>query len=91
LYNLLKSKKFSGNEILNICSNKPLNIIKLVKNIERKSKKIKIYKRKMQKADVIKTHGDNTKIKKFKLIKKFTSFDVGVKNTLDWYKKYNNF
>ena len=91
LYNLLKSKKFSGNEILNICSNKPLSIIKLVKTIERKSKKIKIYKRTMQKADVIKTHGDNTKIKKLKLIKKFTSFDIGIKNTLEWYKKYNSF
>ena len=91
LYNLFKSKKISGNEILNICSNKPLSIIKLVKTIERQSKKIKIYKRKMQKADVIKTHGDNTRIKKLKLIEKFTSFEEGIKNTLDWYKKYNSF
>jgi UDP-glucuronate 4-epimerase len=91
LYNLLKSKKISGNEILNICSNKPLSIIKLVKTIESQSKKIKIYKRTMQKADVIKTHGDNSKIKKLKLIKKFTSFDEGIKNTLEWYKKYHNF
>ena len=45
----------------------------------------------MQKADVIKTHGDNSKIKKLKLIKKFTSFDEGIKNTLEWYKKYNSF
>jgi UDP-glucuronate 4-epimerase len=91
LYNLLKTKKILGNDILNICSNKPLSIIKLVKTIEGKSKKIKIYKRTMQKADVIKTHGDNTKIKKLKLIKKFTSFDEGIKNTLEWYKKYNSF
>jgi UDP-glucuronate 4-epimerase len=91
LYNLLKSKKIFGNDILNICSNKPLSIIKLVKTIEGQSKKIKIYKRTMQKADVIKTHGDNTKIKKLKLIKKFTSFDEGIKNTLEWYKKYNSF
>ncbi|MDA9172805.1 GDP-mannose 4,6-dehydratase [Candidatus Pelagibacter sp.] len=91
LYNLLKTKKILGNDILNICSNKPLSIIKLVKTIEGKSKKIRIYKRTMQKADVIKTHGDNTKIKKLKLIKKFTSFDEGIKNTLEWYKKYNSF
>ena len=91
LYNLLKTKKILGNDILNICSNKPLSIIKLVKTIEGQSKKIKIYKRTMQKADVIKTHGDNTKIKKLKLIKKFTSFDEGIKNTLEWYKKYNSF
>ena len=91
LYRLLELKSSIGNEVINICSNKPLNIIKLVKIIENKSKKIKIYKRAMQKADVLKTHGDNTKIKKLKLIKNFTPFEIGIKNTLSWYKKYNNF
>ena len=90
LYNLLKSKNITRNEILNICSNKPLNIVKLIKSVEQESVKIKVYKRKIQKADVIKTHGDNKKIKKYKLIKKFTPFEIGIKNTLDWYKKYNN-
>ena len=90
LYNLLKSKNIHRNEILNICSNKPLNIVKLIQSIEKESLKIKVYKRKMQKADVLKTHGDNKKIKKYKLIKKFTPFEIGIKNTLDWYKKYNN-
>ncbi len=90
LYNLLKSKNIARNEILNICSNKPLNIVKLIKSLEKESVKIKVYKRKIQKADVIKTHGDNKKIKKYKLIKKFTPFEIGIKNTLDWYKKYNN-
>lgn len=90
LYNLLKSKNIARNEILNICSNKPLNIVKLIKSVEQESVKIKVYKRKIQKADVIKTHGDNKKIKKYKLIKKFTPFEIGIKNTLDWYKKYNN-
>ena len=90
LYNLLKSKNVNGNEILNICSNKPLNIVKLIQSVEKESSKIKVYKRKMQKADVLKTHGDNQKIKKYKLIKNFTPFEIGIKNTLDWYKKYNN-
>lgn len=90
LYNLLKSKNIARNEILNICSNKPLNIVKLIKSLEKEAVKIKVYKRKIQKADVIKTHGDNKKIKKYKLIKKFTPFEIGIKNTLDWYKKYNN-
>ena len=90
LYNLLKSKNIHRNEILNICSNKPLNIVKLIQSIEKESLKIKVYKRKMQKADVLKTHGDNKKIKKYKLIKNFTPFEIGIKNTLDWYKKYNN-
>ena len=91
LYNLLKSKIIPENEILNICSNNPLNIIKLIQIIEKKSSKIKLFKRTMQKADVLKTHGENKKIKKYKLIKNFTSFETGIKNTLDWYKKYNNF
>jgi len=90
LYNLLKSKIINRNEILNICSNKPLNIVKLIQSVEKESSKIKVYKRKIQKADVLKTHGDNKKIKKYKLIKNFTPFRIGIKNTLDWYKKYNN-
>lgn len=90
LYNLLKSKKIKGNEVLNICSSRPLNIIKLIESVEKKSRKIKLYKRTMQKADVLKTHGDNKKIKRYNLIKKFTPFEIGIKNTLDWYKKYNN-
>ena len=64
LYNLLKSKNFNGNEVLNICSNKPLNIVKLIQSVEKETSKIKVYKRKMQQADVLKTHGDNKKIKK---------------------------
>jgi UDP-glucuronate 4-epimerase len=91
LYNLLRLKKIPSNEVLNICSNNPLNIIKLIKTIEKNSKKIKLHKRTMQKADVLKTHGDNKKIKKYKLIKNFTSFQTGIRNTLEWYKKYNNF
>ena len=91
LYNLLSCKTISGFETLNICSNKPLNIVKLVKLIEKYSGKISIYKRKIQLADVMKTHGNNKKIKKNKLIKNFTSIEAGIKNTLDWYKKYNNF
>ena len=91
LYNLLKSKNIPGNEVLNICSNNPLNIIKLIQIVEKKSKKLKLHKRTMQKADVLKTHGDNKKIKKYKLVKNFTPFEIGIRNTIDWYKKYNNF
>jgi len=91
LYNLLNCKTINNFEILNICSNKPWNIIKLVKLVEQLSNKITIYKREIQQADVMKTHGDNKKIKKKKLIQHFTPLRIGIKNTLDWYKKYNNF
>ena len=91
LFNMLKSSNIQSNEIINICSNNPINILKLVKIVEKYSKKIKLYKRKIQKADVLKTHGDNKKLLKYRLIKKFTPFEEGIKNTLMWYKKYNNF
>ena len=91
MFKMLKSNKIPSNDIINICSNNPINILKLVKIVEKYSKKIKVFKRKIQKADVLKTHGDNKKILKYKLIKKFTTFEVGIKNTLMWYKKYNNF
>ena len=91
LYKMLVSRKIPKNEVLNICSNKPVNILKLVKIVEKYSKKIKLHKRKIQKADVLKTHGDNKKIIKYKLIKKFTPIETGIKNTLTWYRKYNNF
>ncbi len=91
MFKMLRSNKIPSNDIINICSNNPINILKLVKIVEKNSKKIKIFKRKIQKADVLKTHGDNKKIHKYKLIKNFTSFEEGIKNTLMWYKKYNNF
>ena len=75
--------------IINICSNNPINIIKIVKYIEKYSKKINIKKRNIQLADVLKTHGSNYRIIKNKLLKKFTNFDQGIKNTIQWYKKYH--
>ena len=50
-------------------------------------KKSRLIMTKFQKADVLKTHGDNKKIKKFLNIKKFTNFDKGLKKTIDWYVK----
>ena len=90
LYKILKSNKITSGEIINICSNNPINILKLVKIVEKLSNKISIRKRKIQKADVYKTHGDNKKIIRLKAIKKFTRIEDGIRNTLNWYKYYNN-
>ena len=84
----MKSKISVDKNVINICSNKPINIIKIVKQIEKYSKKIKIKKRNMQLADVLKTHGSNYRIIKNKLLNKFTNFDEGIKNTIQWYRKY---
>ena len=90
LYKLMKSKISLNNNIINICSNNPINIIKIVKYIEKYTQKINIQKRNIQLADVLKTHGSNRRIIRNKLIKKFTNFDKGIKSTVLWYKKYYN-
>ena len=89
---LIFSKKKLKHEIFNVCSNKPkkLNdIIKIINSLTQK--KPKLFKRKLQKADVIKTHGSNRKIKSFLGKQNFTSIDHGLKNTVEWFKKYYKF
>ena len=90
LFNLMKNKISTDNSVINICSNHPINIVKIVKYIEKYTSKINIKKRNIQLADVLKTHGSNHRIIRNRLIKKFTNFDQGIKNTIKWYKKYHN-
>ena len=90
LFNLMKNKISTDNNVINICSNHPINIVKIVKYIEKYTSKINIKKRNIQLADVLKTHGSNHRIIRNRLIKKFTNFDQGIKNTVKWYKKYHN-
>ena len=88
LFNLLKKKPFKGHTVFNICSNKPIKITKILGIISKEVKqKPKIYKRKFQQADVIKTHGDNNKIKKYTNIKKFTETSLAISSVANWYKK----
>ena len=49
--------------------------------------KPKIYKRKFQKADVLKTHGSNKRIKKYTKIDNFTKINFAIIKTTQWYKK----
>jgi len=84
----LIQKKIVKHEIFNICSNKPINIFRIVKNFQ-KSHYLKLKLVKLHKADVIKTHGDNRKIKKFLNFKKFSNFDKNFNNIFEWYKKNN--
>ena len=86
---LIFSKKYFKNEIFNICSNNPQNLTEIIKKINSLTqKKPKIFKRKLQQADVVKTHGDNKKIKSFIGKQEFTSIDIGLKITVNWFKKY---
>ena len=83
-YNKLKYKHL----IINICSNKPIKLTSIIKKIDDLTlNKPKIKKRSLQKADILKTHGDNSLVKKITGIKKFTDISIGLKNTVEWFIK----
>ncbi len=87
VYTLIKNQ-MRNNNILNICSNKPIKIHDIVKYF-RKKNDVKVKLTTMHKADVKDTHGDNQKLKK--LIKKFkiSDFLISFDKTFEWYIKYN--
>ena len=78
------NKKF---DIFNICSSKPIKITKILQIINRFKIKTKVIKKPLHTADVLKTYGDNRKVKKIVKRLKFTNYDLGVQNTVKWYKK----
>jgi len=77
-----------NHEIFNICSNRPIKLSKVVNLLNRLTSVPKIKKVAFQKADVLKTHGSNKKIKKRLKLKKFTKIEKGLSNTFAWYKNY---
>ena len=87
MYLLLKKhRKLKSFDIFNICSNNPVkldNIISFMKknNIDPKIKKINL-----QKADILKTHGDNSKLLKQIKFKNFSDWKDCLKKTIVWYK-----
>ena len=89
---ILSKNKKEYHQFFNICSNNPLNLSKIINQINKLTfKKPRIFKRSLQKADVIKTHGSNKKIlSKIGKIK-FTKIEIGLEKTVDWFKKYYNF
>ena len=88
LYKLLNIKFTKNNNVINICSNNPIKITKILNHINDYFKKRPlIYKRSFQKADVKKTHGSNLKIKKLFKKKRFTDLNLALTNTCSWFKK----
>ena len=78
-------KKF---DIFNICSSKPVLITRVLKEINKYSKKPLIKKKARDKADVYKTYGNNKKILNFLKYKvEFTNHNQGVKKTCEWFLK----
>ena len=88
LYKFLLKKHSSKHQVFNICSSNPIKITNTL-NLINKIIEIKprIIKRSFQKADVFKTHGDNSKIRKYLKFNKFTNFKTSILNTVEWYKK----
>ena len=75
-------------QIFNICSNKPINLKLLINKINKITKiNNKIFKVKRNHADVLITHGDNSKIKKYLKIYKFKNIFNEIKEVINWYKK----
>ena len=90
LYLLIKNhKKLKNSDVLNICSNKPIKLDKIIKLMKKKNIEPSIKKAPLQKADILKTHGSNIKVLKITKFKKFEKLDVALNNTIDWYK--NNY
>jgi len=88
LHKLSNAKITESNVVVNICSNNPIKITRILKFINKYlKKKPKIFKRSFQKADVKKTHGSNFKIKKIIKKNKFAEVDISLIKTVKWYEK----
>ena len=84
----LVNYKIVNNEIFNICSNKPIKILDIIKYFKKKNN-VEVKLTKMHRADVKDTHGDNKKIKKALKRIKFSKFYRCFETTYEWYKRNN--
>ena len=88
MYLLLKKHNELKNfEIFNICSNKPVKLKDIVKFLKKNNINPKIKKINLQQADILKTHGDNSKLLKIVKFKKFSDWKECLKKTIAWYQK----
>ena len=76
------------NHIFNVCTSKPIYIRGLSNFLSNKIGFKKVKNIKINKADVLKTHGNNKKLIKTLGSIKFTNFKLGLKNTMGWFN-YN--
>ena len=77
-------RKYNKVGIYNICSGKVVNIMSVVKNIEKiTNKKANLKYISLQKGDMLKTHGDNKLLRKKLKLKEFTNINKGLTMTLN--------
>ena len=85
---LTNNSKIKKNDIFNICSNKPQKLEEIIRFMKQINIKPKIKKISLQRADIIKTHGDNKKVLKITKYKNFKNFKFGLERTINWYKNF---
>lgn len=87
---MLLNKKYSNNEIFNVCSNNPIRIKDLIKFLSNSLNFNKIKNAKSNKFEVYKTHGSNKKLMKITNFKNFSNLYEKIDNIILWHKKYKN-
>ena len=88
LYLLLKKqKKLKNFDLFNICSNKPVNLKAVILFMKKNKINPRIKKVSLQKADILKTHGDNSKLLRFIKYNSFSNWQDSLKKTIIWYQK----
>ena len=80
-------KDMKNNCVYNICSNNPILISNVLKKIEKKVGKINFKTINRNSADVLNTHGDNTKVIKETNFKKFSNFSQELDKVINWFEK----
>ena len=83
----LKKGTFTKHEIFNVCSNRPVKINNVYKNLFKLHPHSKIIHARKNNLDVTKTHGSNSKLLRFSKNFKFTNFDEALLKTYNWFIK----
>ena len=75
--------------IFNIGNGKPQKLLNYLKNIEKYlNKKAKIKKLPLQVGDIVKTHADIKKLKRYSKYSPKTNIEKGIMKFIEWYKEY---
>ncbi len=91
IYSLIKkqSKKNIPYEIFNIGNGTPKKLLDYLKHIENNLNKIsKTKKLPLQVGDIVKTHSNINKLKKYTSYKPKTNINIGISKFIEWYKEY---
>ena len=87
----LNTSKKNVSEIFNISRGLSMPLMKIIKLLEESlSTKAKIKYLPKQRGDVISTHGNNKKIKKYVNFSKFVTPEDGISRFVKWYLEYFN-